>query len=328
MRGKTSKSQTKKQKKLLLQQSRQLSMKQALVFWKTCNAFLTDIIQEAKIDIDNRTIQRYLQPLSKLEEVTLQSLFLRLISSAANANMLSNVIEFADRKNRELEIAREGSRKDRILEAISGHGELATQLFTDEVFKTYLRTLVDFDIETAFANLKEKGLVKGDGKVLWHRWLNSVKDAAAFVLRYESGQTFVQHFSTISPDFLFAGPLIIQRYITGIGFALACDALKELGFTQYVKPDTHINDVFIDLKLAKPSKNNLNKQLNVFDAAITLVQTINSGLPPEKHITAYELDKIIWLCCSGNFYQEGITVHDGKRDLKEKLINRLQENLV
>ena len=79
MRGKTSKSQTKKQKKLLLQQSRQLSMKQALVFWKTCNAFLTDIIQEAKIDIDNRTIQRYLQPLSKLEEVTLQSLFFFLI---------------------------------------------------------------------------------------------------------------------------------------------------------------------------------------------------------------------------------------------------------
>lgn len=325
MSKKVNQSQTKKKNKLESQQIRQLSKQQAQIFLKTCNAFLADIIQKEKIDLDS--IQHYFQPTSNLEEITLQSLFLSLISSAANANMLSNVIEFADRKNREKEISQEGSRKDRILEAISGHKELATQSFTDEEFKPYLRTLSEFDVETAFTNLKEKALVKGDGKVLWYRWLNSVKDAAAFTMRYETGETFVQHFNAISPDFLFAGPLIIQRYIIGIGFALACDALKELGFTQYVKPDTHINDVFIELNLAKASKDNLSKQLNVFDAAIALVQKINSSLPLEEHITAYELDKIIWLCCSGKFYKEGITIHDGKRDLKEKLIERLRNNL-
>ena len=64
--------------------------------------------------------------------------------------------------------------------------------------------------------------------------------------------------------------------------------------------------------------------MSVFDAATSMVQTINSDRPKEKQITAYELDKIIWLCCSGTFYNEKKQVSKGVRDLKQELIDRLQ----
>lgn len=160
------------------------------------------------------------------------------------------------------------------------------------------------------------------------RWLQSVQDSASYVLQFNSGIDFVKQLSSIDSKFLFAGPISIKRKITGIGFALACDALKELGFTQYIKPDTHINDVFIKLNLAKESHSSLDTQLNVFDAAIQLVQAYNSKQRKGNQITAYELDKLIWLCCSGYFYQEKIKVNEGVRKLKTDLIALLQQEIV
>ncbi|NCD05852.1 MAG: hypothetical protein EOL97_07010 [Spirochaetia bacterium] len=46
-------------------------------------------------------------------------------------------------------------------------------------------------------------------------------------------------------------PLLISKKISGIGFALACDFLKELGFTDYSKPDVHIVAVLTSLQFSK-----------------------------------------------------------------------------
>lgn len=282
---------------------------QALDFLETCETFLSEIAQTDEISLSKEQIQRYRKPKVKLENLTLQTIFLRLAKSAANRHMLKNVIEFSDKMNR----------NDRILEAISGQKQLATKSFSDEVFKPHLQKLAVVKVDEALCNLRQDpGLIKSEKTTLWERWLKSVSDAAAFMLQYESGQEFVHHFQSLAPEDRSAGPLLIARNVKWVGFALACDALKELGFTQFIKPDTHLIDVFCALNLAK------NKQLSVFDAATSMVQTINSDRPKEKQITAYELDKIIWLCCSGTFYNEKKQVSKGVRDLKQELIDRLQ----
>lgn len=48
-------------------------------------------------------------------------------------------------------------------------------------------------------------------------------------------------------------PLLISTKISGVGFALACDTLKELGFTNYPKPDVHMMDaVYQSMNLFQP----------------------------------------------------------------------------
>jgi thermostable 8-oxoguanine DNA glycosylase len=38
--------------------------------------------------------------------------------------------------------------------------------------------------------------------------------------------------------------MLISREVKGIGFPLACDFLKEMGFTGFAKPDVHIKTIF------------------------------------------------------------------------------------
>lgn len=291
---------------------RYLDSDKAFLFVKACRQFLSDLAKNYNVCVDS-----YFVPKTSLKDLTLQKIFLQLISSAGNANMLKNVIDFSAQRSE--------SRKDEILEAIIGVKNLSSKTFSDKAYRRYLEQILAVDPTKALQRLRSAGLIKGKGECLWERWLQSVQDSASYVLQFDSGDDFIKQFSSVDSKFLFAGPISIKRKITGIGFALACDALKELGFTQYIKPDTHINDVFIGLDLAKGSRPSLDTQLNVFDAAIQLVQAYNSKR--RNKITAYELDKLIWLCCSGNFYKDEIRVNIEVRKLKQDLISLLWQEV-
>lgn len=104
-------------------------------------------------------------------------------------------------------------------------------------------------------------------------------------------------------------PLLISSKISGIGFALACDFLKELGYVNYPKPDVHIIDIFTSLEL---SDNNI---INVFEAVIKMYEDCKEI---DENITPYKIDKILWLICSGRFYMDDITIN---RHKEEFLIN-------
>jgi hypothetical protein len=296
---------------------KQLNENQARTFVKTCREFTAEIAEES--NFDPKIISEYLSPQNSYKAITLQEIFIRLITSAANANMLSNVIEFSTNKDK--------TRKDKILHAILGVKGLESTSLKDKEFRSHLEQFSAIDIDKTIIRLKNtEGILKGNKReVLWCRWLRSVQDTASFLLSFKSGGDFSKHFTNLPSDYLFAGPILIKRKITGIGFALACDALKELGFTQYVKPDTHINEVFIKLGLACEVSSTLDTQLNVFDAAIRLVNTYNSCCSDQ--ITAYELDKLIWLSCTGHFYLHKKRFGKGKKDLRNLLIQRLNDEL-
>ena len=289
----------------------QLDKSQASAFVKTCREFAEEVAKEC--DLNPKVIDEYLSPRNSYKKLTLQTIFIRLITSAANSTMVSNVIQFT------------GSRKDKILQGILGIEGLESIPLKDKDFRPYLEQFSAINIDKTFTRLDTKGILDGNGEKLRKRWLHSVQDSGSFLLNFKSGTDFSERFASLPSDYLFAGPILIKRKITGIGFALACDALKELGFTQYVKPDTHINTVFIQLGLARDVSSKLDTQLNVFDAAIRLVNTYNKS--NSKPITAYELDKLIWLSCSGHFYLHKTRIGKGKKDLRGALIQRLNEEL-
>ena len=103
----------------------------------------------------------------------------------------------------------------------------------------------------------------------------------------------------------------ISSRIHGLGFSLTCDWLKESGCLWLAKPDVHINSVIMHLKGVNKIKN--DEVLQVMFSWAEAVK--NSGADPSA--TAYKLDKIIWLLCTGEFYL------DGKRIGRDAICNKI-----
>lgn len=110
-------------------------------------------------------------------------------------------------------------------------------------------------------------------------------------------------------------PLLLSQEIHGLGFALACDFLKELGYVGFGKPDVHIKDIFQALELM-PSDNSINEDLAAFKAIVRIAN--NTGR------TAYEVDKVFWLLGSGEFYRSKVVIPSQKKIFIEKAKKALQ----
>lgn len=117
-------------------------------------------------------------------------------------------------------------------------------------------------------------------------------------------RSFVTQFDYNKPTRM-ALPLLISTKISGIGFALACDCLKELGFLSYPKPDVHLIEVFSQIGLSKENP------ISVFEAIVEMADVCKE-VDPE--VTPYKIDKIMWLICSGRFYLDDISVGRHKDD--------------
>ena len=283
---------------------------EALMFYKTCRDFLADCSKGQGIDL-----ALYLKPDRHFDRLTLQNIFLQIISSAANSGMKSGVIEFSS--------ARDKQRKNKILHVISGVPNLADEdvKLSDELMREILLQLKELDIVASLDQLKSAQLIKGKRTQLWEGWLRSVKDAASFVSTFASGKEFADFFGQFHGRAIVLGPYFLSRQVYGIAIALACDVLKELGFVELIKPDVHIKDVFYALNLVKTK----NSDEAVVESALYLIELANEARrPDEPEITPFELDKIIWLCCSGRFYRHPRVQISGH---KEQLIKRLRKVL-
>ncbi len=94
--------------------------------------------------------------------------------------------------------------------------------------------------------------------------------------------------------------MLLGKEINGIGFALAGDFLKELGYTEYPKPDVHLMDVFSSLEICP------NKQYDVYKAIIRMADVVGKN--------AYYVDKVFWLICSGKYHYDDIKVAGKKKE--------------
>ena len=94
-------------------------------------------------------------------------------------------------------------------------------------------------------------------------------------------------------------PMLLSREIYGLGFALSCDFLKELGYDQYPKPDIHLIDIFSELGLSNRDEYDCYKEI------IRMARYVNE--------TPYKVDKVFWLICSGNFYLDNIMGEKSKK---------------
>jgi hypothetical protein len=158
-------------------------------------------------------------------------------------------------------------------------------------------------------------LDKSNNKNSWVQFSKTILSVALYVNRFKTIAEFDAYVSQfIVPcnyDIRIGLPLILAEEIKGIGFALACDFLKEKVSPTFVKPDTHLKDIFIGIKKSKEDASGFQVFRDVMDFAVTLKKK------------PYEVDKLFWLIGSGNFYRDKIKVQSNKAEFISH-INRLQ----
>lgn len=166
--------------------------------------------------------------------------------------------------------------------------------------------------------LKPNGQVRTTARSLWPQFCQSVIESAHFLKSFETADKFYEWADFFANDTKAkpALPLMISIEISGIGFPLACDFLKELGFVEYGKPDVHLKDIFKALNIIDPNEKSVIKQdyatLKVIDR-----------IAKENKETPYAVDKVFWLIGSGNFYLIGKSI--GRQ--KQKFIEDIKKAL-
>lgn len=220
---------------------------------------------------------------------SLQEVYIRFIDSAQNYQRMPNVIAF---NKREAEIS----------EILHGYDlQIISEIPVDKLYREFRDR---FNVTTP------------DNKhCSWYKWSCSVVDSAKFVKGFKDVadfDEFVKRFDYNAASRM-ALPLLIQSRVRGIGFALACDLLKELGYTNYPKPDVHMIDVFHALDLCEKDP------ISTFDAIERMADDCKSVDPD---VTPYRVDKVFWLICSGNYYNEDppIRIKGQKKELIDYLV--------
>jgi hypothetical protein len=200
---------------------------------------------------------------------SLVQLYNRILISAQNAHMMSGVI------------GKSIGGVDKLAGVLCGFDPTA-------VWKKY-----GDDHAALLAEIRQK--LNPDGKVLtnknslWPKYCKAALSGAAFLNQFEDGKAFYKWANHLYQDehSVLALPFIIDAEIDGIGFALACDFLKDIGFTGYGKPDVQIKHIFCGVGLISDKASSYQ--------VLKIIRRIaaNNGVSP------YCVDKLFWLIGSG-----------------------------
>jgi hypothetical protein len=230
--------------------------------------------------ITDAIIQAHLKPEHR-KNATIEDIYYRLCFSAQNRQMSNRVIA--------------GSIDG--LENLSGilhdfNPKLVVEKYGIEDY-TKLFTTIN-------KKLKPNGKMRDNNNSIWPKYCKTIIQGAHFMARFEDSKDFYKWANYLSKDnrSLTALPLFISSQIDGIGFALACDFLKEIGFSQYGKPDVHINKILLGADFLST-----NSKKHDYESIAVL-----SAIADANETTAYHVDRLLWLIGSGTFWKSNLKI--------------------
>ena len=223
--------------------------------------------------VSRRILEQYLSPTSLRPMPNhMSGVYQRLLESAQNANMKASVIGKAIGGVDKLSLVLHDFNP---LAVIKTYGEDSTRLLKD--------------IES---KLKPRGQIRKEPQSIWPKYCKTILSSAVFLSQFRSAKEFYQWvgFFTQDPRSLPSLPMAISMEVSGIGFPLACDFLKELGYEDFAKPDVHLKFIFKNLHLCPQNAGDYQ----VFKAIVRVAE--------HAKVTPYAADKLFWLIGSGKFY--------------------------
>ena len=144
------------------------------------------------------------------------------------------------------------------------------------------------------AKLNPKGEFRRTPKSLWPRYVKTILSGAQFFSSFNTVLDFFSFCDAFNSSQITrpALPMVLEHRIYGIGFALACDFLKEIGYLEFGKPDVHIREIFTSIGLAHQVADDL--------AILEAVQRVAEHVK----VSPFAVDRVFWLIASGNFFKD------------------------
>lgn len=238
----------------------EITKKQAESFWAICNRYLAQ-----KVDME--AVRELVSESANPRLTDLSEIYIRLLESMSNKQGMPKAIGNVRRLSP-------------VLSAFS----------PADVHDRY-----GLDWEALFDEIKRKikpqsRMNKSVPQNYWVVFSKGALDSAAFLSKFKSGEQFAETVSQFAKSEILvaAFPKLLEFEIHGLGFALACDFLKESGWSEYAKPDVHTKKILSGVGLADGT------DYGTFKAILLIAKHI--GEMP------YTVDKYIWLAGSGNLY--------------------------
>jgi hypothetical protein len=226
-------------------------------------------------------LEKYLRPEPRPK--SLPDIYEHMLESAQNANMVSGVIKGGIGEISNLRPVLRGF-----------DPALASESYTSP------EGLLDAIVE----ELKPNGKIRRAPGSIWPKFCRTALQGAYFLGKFQSAESFYAWADDFDcdPRARPALPLIIASRVKGLGFALACDFIKELGFPNYAKPDVQLIGIFRGLGLSKDG--------DPYSVFCDIVRVANHA---GRSVTPYAVDKVFWLIGSGNFYRDHFKIGSHKQ---------------
>jgi hypothetical protein len=127
----------------------------------------------------------------------------------------------------------------------------------------------------------------------WVIFCKGILSGAEFLSQFESYETFDDFVNSFDFNDISIGalPILLDQEVYGMGFPIACDWLKEIGYSNYCKPDTHTIDILFESGVT-PNQDNYT----VFQAMVRMGRVNNE--PPAV------IDRLLWLIGSGKYVEK------------------------
>ena len=228
-------------------------------------------------------LQQYLCPTSLSHRPTsIPEIYERILFSAQNANMKAGVIGRSIDGVHNLSKALSGFDPTKVLKTYGGNPE----------------KLLD-DIEK---KVKPRGKIRRKPRSIWPQYCWTILSGAELMVEFRSASNFFEWVDFFDRDSRArpALPMLLSEAVSGVGFALACDFLKEMGYANFPKPDVHLKRIFEALRLCPDPWDTYQ----LFKSIVRLAR--HAGVTP------YAADKALWLIGSGRFYDNPEIGNDGR----------------
>ena len=234
----------------------------AILFWKCCREYLA-----SKTDLTFVSELATIQDRQNPQTFSMTDFYLRLLQSLVNRQGMPNSI--GDIKRLRGVMCNFSPKK--VAEIYGADWKVLFRTIKKEVKPS---SRMDIDTPQNYWVVFSKGAL----------------DSATFLSRFASAKKLATEITQFadSESFRAGIPKVLAMEIHGYGFPLACDFLKECGWTQYAKADVHTKKILERVGFSDGT------DYHTFKAIQAIALHIKE--------TPYAVDKHIWLIGSGNLY--------------------------
>ena len=245
--------------------------------------------------------------LNQLGEI--EQAYMQLAFHAQNATRISDIIKF-DRNYRSVKA-------------------VLCDFSPQAVLDTYRADSREASVQLMIAAFAEQGIRSNTEKsakrpnAILSRYANALLDAAEYLSRFSTKNEVIQDLQAHSANTKELVGYFRTQITHGFSVALTCDFLKEFSdaFNNLPKPDVHIIDTMRGLYEREPKYYDFDRgAYRCIEDVQALTQEINCHLQEngQSPITVYQLDRMIWLICSNNFFLD-----NGYKSTKQWYLSKL-----